>query len=154
MRFECLSGFGVLRVLVRFWGGSFHFFSSFCPPEPPAQCRARVRVKKPLSESQGCRFFVVQFRPADALLSPESGGDQSTLFARNEKQVYVHACVSSYIFFCVLYLFYVFFRLNTSPPRGAVSAANFHSGYLSFLRLTPRHADGPRKVFHMIFPLC
>ena len=31
--------------------------------------------KTPLSEAQGCRLFViVQFGPADALLSPEPGG--------------------------------------------------------------------------------
>ena len=34
----------VLRVFVGFWGGSFNFVS-FCPAEPLAQCRARVRVK-------------------------------------------------------------------------------------------------------------
>ena len=65
--------------------------------------------KTPLSEAQGCRFFVnVQFRPADALLSPEPGGDQGTLFARNVVQGYVRVCVSSSIF-GVLYLFYFVF---------------------------------------------
>ena len=64
----------------------------------------------PLYDAQGCRLFViVQFRPADALLSPEPGGDQGTLFARNVVQGYVRACVSSFIF-CVLYLsFFVIF---------------------------------------------
>ena len=62
----------------------------------------------PLSEAQGRRFFViVQFRPADALPSPEPGGDQATLFARNVVQGYVRVCVS-YFIFCVLYLFYSF----------------------------------------------
>ena len=56
--------------------------------------------------------------------------------------------------FCVLYLFYLLFRLNTSPPRGAVSVATFHPGYLSFPGLTPRHADGPREAFRMTSPLC
>ena len=72
--------------------------------------------KTPLSEAQGCRFYViVQFRPADALLSPEPGGDQGTLFARNVVQSYVRVCVSSYIF-CVLYLFYFFFSSKNFPP--------------------------------------
>ena len=104
MRFECLrlgcsqrpgssSGF---RAVI-----SIFFIFSFFPAEPPAQCQASVREKTPLSEAQGCHFFiVVQFRPADALLSPEPGGDQNTLFARNVVQGYVRACVSSF-FFCV-----------------------------------------------------
>ena len=63
----------------------------------------------PLSEAQGCRFFViVQFRPADALLSPEPGGDQGTLFVRHVVQGYVRVCVSSFIF-RVLCLFYLVF---------------------------------------------
>ena len=67
--------------------------------------------KTPLSEEQGCRLFViVQFRPADALLSPEPGGDQGTLFARSVVQGYVRVCVSS-LMFCVLYLFYFVFSL-------------------------------------------
>ena len=75
--------------------------------------------KTSLSEAQGCRLFViVQFRPADALLSPAPGGNQGTLFARNVVQGYVRVCVS-YFIFCVLYLFYfVFFRLNPSPLAG------------------------------------
>ena len=48
----------------------------------------------PPSEAQGCCFFVVvQFRPDDALLSPEPGSDQGTLLARNVLQGYVWACV-------------------------------------------------------------
>ena len=109
--------------------------------------------KPPLSEAQGCRFFVAaQFRPADALLSPEPGGDQGTLFAR---RWYRAMCgpVCHLLFSCVLYCSTLFFRLNTSPPRRAVGVATFHREYLSFPRLTPRHADGPREVFGMIFPL-
>ena len=65
--------------------------------------------KTPLSEVQGCHLFViVQFRPADALLSPEPGGDQGTLFARHVVQGYVRVCVSFFIF-CVLFLFYFVF---------------------------------------------
>ena len=70
----------------------------------------------PLSKAQGCRFFViVQFRPADALLSPEPGGDQGTLFARNVVQDYVRVCMS-YFIFCVLYLFYFVFSTKHFPP--------------------------------------
>ena len=75
--------------------------------------------KTPLSEAQGYRFFVVvQFHPADALLSPKPGGDQGTLFARNVVQGYVRVGVSSFTF-CVLYLFYsVFFDKMLSPLTG------------------------------------
>ena len=60
--------------------------------------------KTPLSEAQGCRLFViVQFRPADALLSPEPGGDQGTLFARNVVQGYVRVCVLLCFVCCVCY---------------------------------------------------
>ena len=64
----------------------------------------------PLSQAQGCRFFViVQFRPADALLSPEPGGDQGTLFARNVVQGYVWVCVSYFIFLRVVFVLPCFF---------------------------------------------
>ena len=59
------------------------------------------------------------------------------------------------LFFCVLHLFYFVFSAKRLPPsRGAVSAATYHPGYLSLLRLTPSHADGPGEVFRMISPLC
>ena len=61
--------------------------------------------KTPLSEAQGCRLFaIVQFRPADALLSPDPGGDQGTLFARNVVQGYVRVCVSSSIFYVLYFI--------------------------------------------------
>ena len=62
-------------------------------------------------EAQGCRFFVVvQFRPADALLSPEPEDDQGSLFARNVVHDYVRAYVLSFtLFLCVFYLFYFAF---------------------------------------------
>ena len=110
--------------------------------------------KTPLFEAQGCRLVaIVQFRPADALLSPEPGGDQDTLFARNVVQGYVRVCVS-YFIFCVLYLFCFVFSTKHFPPKRAVGVATFHPGYLSFPRLTPRHTDGPREVFCMTSPLC
>ena len=41
----------------------------------------------------------VQFRPADALLSPEPGGGKGTLFAHNVVQGYIYdECVLSFIF--------------------------------------------------------
>ena len=79
----------------------------------------------------------VPIGPADALLS-------CTLFAGNVIQGYVRARVVSFIYF------YVSKHL---PPRGSVGDVTFHSGYLSFPRLTPRHADGPREVFGMASPL-
>ena len=58
----------------------------------------------PLSEAQDCRFFVfVRFHPADALLSPEPGGDQGTLFAHNVIQGYIWDCVLSF-FFCLYFV--------------------------------------------------
>ena len=66
--------------------------------------------RTPLSEAQGCRFFVVvQFRPADALLSPEPGGDQGTLFERSVVQGYVRACVSFFNLLCVVFVLLCFF---------------------------------------------
>ena len=112
--------------------------------------------KTPLSEAQGCRLFViVQFHPDDALLSPEPGGDQGTLFARNVLQGYVRVCVSSLSFMCCICSTLFFFRLRKHvPPSGAVGVATFHPGYLSFPRLNPRHADGSRGGFRMTSPLC
>ena len=63
----------------------------------------------------------VQIRPADALLSPEPGDDQGTLFMNNVVRGYTTVCYS--VFF-VLYLLY-FFWLDTSPPRGAIGSVTF-----------------------------
>ena len=150
MRFEslplgclwCSASLGL--VLGRF----FHHFYS-CPTEPPAQCRDRVRVKRRYLKRRTVAFSsLFNF----ALPKPSSAQSRGTLFACNVVQGYVRACVSS--FFCLLYCSTLIFRLNTSPPRGAVDAPTFHPGYLSFLRLTPRHADGPREVFRMTSLLC
>ena len=128
-------------------GRCFPFF--FSPADPPAQCRARVRVIASPSEAQDCRFFVfVQVRPSDALLNAEPGGDQGTLFTHNVAQIYIRDCVLSFILL-LLYFFFYFFRLNTSHPRGAVGDVTFQSEYLSFPHLTPRYASGPREVFGM-----
>ena len=121
---------------------------SFLSCQTPCSVPGQGSGKTPVSVAQGCRFFVVQFRPADALLSPEPGGHQGTLFARSVVQRYVRACLYHLVcFLCVVFVLLCFFRRNTFPPRGAVSAATFHTGYLSFLRLNPRHADGLREVF-------
>ena len=103
------SGFGAVLPL---------FFLSVLPN--PLLSAGSGSGKTPLSEAQGCRFFVmVQFRPADALLSPKPGGDQGTLFARHVVQGYVRVCVSYFILSCVLYLLYFFFStIHFPPPRG------------------------------------
>ena len=75
----------------------------FSLADPPSQCRARVRVITPPSEAQDSRFFVVvQIRPSDALLSPEPGGEQGTLFTHNVVQGYIRVCVSIFIFLCCI----------------------------------------------------
>ena len=72
----------VIRVFRLNVGRLFPFF--FSSADPPAQCRDRIRVITPPSETQDCRFFVfVQVRLSDALLSPESGGNQGTVFTHN-----------------------------------------------------------------------
>ena len=74
------------------------------------------------------------------------------MFARNVVPGYFAGlCVILY-HSCVVLVLLCFFRMNTSPPRVAVSVATFHPGYLSFLRLTPRLADGPQEVFRMTSP--
>ena len=100
----------------------------FRPAEPLTQCPARVR-ETPVYEAQNCRVFVVVlFRPADAL-SPEPGGDQGTLCARNVVQGYVRACVSSFVFVLCVIFDLILFRLNSSPPGWAVGDDTFHFGY-------------------------
>ena len=85
---------------------------------PPAMCRARVRVFTPLPEAQDCRFFVfVQSRPADVILSPETGGDQGTLFAHNVVQGYKCGCVCYLLFcFCVVFVLLVSAKHPPPPP--------------------------------------
>ena len=102
---------GLRRVLGRF----FHYFV-FLSCRTPISVPGHGSGKTPLFEAQGCLLFViVPFGPADALLRPEAGGDQGTLFARNVVKGYVRVCVSSSII-CVLYFFYFFFSSTHFPP--------------------------------------
>ena len=108
------------------WGGSYIFF---IPADPPAQCRAGVWVIRSLSHAQDYRFFVfVHSRPADALLSPEPGGDQGTPFTHNVTR----DCVIFFVFF----LFY-FLLLDASPRRGTVGSVTFHLGICCFFLPPP-----------------
>ena len=62
---------GVLGVFVGFWRGYSHCFFVL-PCRTPCSVPGLGSGITQLSEAQGCRFFVlVQFRPADALLSPK-----------------------------------------------------------------------------------
>ena len=79
-------------------------FSQSCRPTP-GLCRARVWVITPLSEAQGCRFFVfVQFRCAAPSATPTG-----TLFVLNIVQGYIRDCVLSFtgICFCVVFVLLV-----------------------------------------------
>ena len=151
MRFDALS-FGCLwwsESLGLVLGRFFPFFVR--PAEPPAQCRASVQVKRRYLRPRTVAFLsLFNF----ALPTPSS--------ARRRGATRVSCCrvtwyrtmyrpVCHLSLFCVLRLFYFVFRPNISPPRGSVGAATFHSGYLSFLRLIPCHADGPRDVFRQNF---
>ena len=106
----CSESLGL--VLGRF----FPFLLSSC--RTPCSMSGQGSGKTPQSEAQDCRFLVVvQFRPADALLSPESGIDQGTLFARNVVQDYVRACMSSF-FLCVVFVLLCFFGKALPPLAG------------------------------------
>ena len=143
----------VLRVFVGFWGGSSINFS-FCPAEPPAQCRVRVRVKRRYLKRRAVAFSsLFNF----ALPSPSSAQSQGATRVPCSRVTWYRAMYGSVChllcFVCCIVLL-CFFRLNTSSPSRAEDVATFHPGYLSFPRLTPRLANGPREVFRITFPLC
>ena len=62
----------------------------------------------------------------------------------------MYGSVCHVLSFCVLHLFYFGFSAQhfLPPSRGCVGVATFHLGYLSFPRLTPRHADGAGGFSH------
>ena len=126
-------------------GRFFPFFFSFLSRRTRCSVPGQGSGKTPLSEAQGCRrFVVVQFRPADALLSPEPGG----------RPVYGSVCHLLCFARCICSdFFFFFFRLKPFSPSGAAGVDTFHPGYSSFPRLTPRLADGPREVFSHDFSL-
>ena len=146
MRFEslylgCSNCPESLRRVLRWF---FPFLISFCPAEPPTQCRARVRVKRCHLGRRAVAFLsLFNF----ALPTPSSAQ------SRGATRVPCSRVTWSFIF-CVLYLFYFISSTKHFSPRGAVGIATFYPGYLSFPRLTPRRADGPWEVFRMTSPLC
>ena len=143
----------VLRVFVGFWGGLSIIFS-FCPAEPPAQCRDRVRVKRLYLRRRAVVFLSLFNFALPTFSSAQSRGATRVPRSRVRwyKAMYESVCHLSSFVRCINST--LFFRLNTPLPRGAVRVAIFHPGYLSFLRLTPRHAHDPREVFCMTSPLC
>ena len=108
----CLWDF---EPFVWIWGGFTIFFIG--PADSPAQCPARVCVITPPSEAQDCRYsVVVKFRPSDALLNPQPGGDQGTLLRITwYRAIYGNVCYLS--FFCVVFVLF-FVRKNFPPWRG------------------------------------
>ena len=119
----------MLRYGLGFWVGSSIIFS-FCPAETPAQCRARVRVKRRYLRRRAVAFSsFFNF----ALPTPSSAQNRGAPRVPCSRVTWYRAMYGSVSFFifCGLFLFYfVFFRLNTSPPSGAVGVATFHPGYL------------------------
>ena len=138
----CSGSLGL--VLRRF----FPFFL-FRPAEPPAQYRARIRGKRLYLRRRTVAFSsLLNF----ALPTPSSAQSRGATRVLCSRVTWYRDTYGPVCFFCVVFVL-LFFRLNTSPPRGAVGEATFHPGYLSFPRLTRRHTDGPREVFGMTSPL-
>ena len=104
---------GVLRVFVGFWGGSFHFFS-YCLAEPPAQCRARVRVKRRYLRRRAVAFSsLFNF----ALPMPSSAQSRGATRVPCSRVTWYRAMYGPvrHFFFCVLYLFYFAFSTKNFP---------------------------------------
>ena len=120
------------RVFVGFWDGSFNIFLSFCPAEPPAQCRARVRVKCRYLRRMAVAFTSLFNFALPTLSSAQSrGATRVPCSCVTWYRVMYGLCVIVLSFvFCICSI--LFSRLNTSPRRGAVGVATFHPGYLSF----------------------
>ena len=129
--------------------GRFFPFFSFCPAEPPAQCRARVRVKRRYLRRRAVASSSLFSFALPTPSSVQSWGATRVPCSRVTWYRAMYGPVCNLLFYCcVLYmLYFVFSAKHFSLSRGAVGAATFHPGYLSFLRLTPRHADGPRELF-------
>ena len=143
----------VLRVFVGFWGGSSINFS-FCPAESPAQCRVSVRVKRRYLRRRAVVFLPVFNFALPTTSSAQSRGTTWVPCSRLTWYIAMYGFVCHILSFVCCICSTLFFRLSTSPPRGAVGVATFHPWYLSFPRLTPRLADDPREVFCMTSPLC
>ena len=134
--------------------GAVLSFFFFCPDEPPAHCRARVRIKRRYLRRRAVAFSsLFNFALPTASLAQSRGATRVPCSRVTwYRAMYGSVCYLSFFVCCICST--LVFRLNTSPLRGAVGVATFHPGYLSFPRLTPRHADGPREVFCMTSSLC
>ena len=126
-------------VLGRFF--LFTFPSSLCSAEPPAQCRAKVRIKRRYVKRRTAAFSSLFSFALPTPSSAQSRGATGVPCSRVTlyRDMYRPVCN----LFCVCCSFSTLcFRLDTYPPHGVVGAATFHPGYLLFLCLNPRHADG------------
>ena len=135
-------------------GRSFPLFFRFCPAEPPAQCRARVRVKRRYLRRRAVASSSLFNFALPTPSSVQSRGATRVPFSRVTwyRAMYGSACLLLSFVCCVCSTF--FFPTKHFPARGAVGVATFYPGCLSFPRLTPHLADGPREVFRMTSPLC
>ena len=124
-------------------------FLHFCfstPADPPGQCPARIWVITSLLEAQDCRSLGFdQFRPPDALLSPEPGGGKGNLSTHNVAQ--------DCLFFCFVVLV-LHFQLDSSSPRGSEGRGNATFPFRVFCSVFifhPRHTGGRWEVFGLFF---
>ena len=144
----------LLRVFVGFWGGSFFFFFRYVLRNP-CLVQGQGSGKTPLSEAQGCRHFIMFNFPLPTPFSAQSQGATRVPCSRVTwyRAMYWSVCHLSYFVCCIRSTLFCFgYPLPRS--RRCRCGATFPPECLSFPRLTPRLADGPREVFRMTSPLC
>ena len=119
-----------MRVLVGVWGGSFNFFLLFGPAEPPAQCRARVQVKRRYLRRRAVAFSsLFNF----ALPPPSSAQSKGATRVPCSRVMWYRAMYGSvcHLLSFVCCICSTLFQQFQSPPRGVAGVATFHPGYLS-----------------------
>ena len=125
-------------------------YFSFYPAESSPQCRVRVREERRYLRR---RAVAISSSFNFALPTPSSAQSRGTTRVSCSRTTWYRAIYGSscHLFGCCI-CSTLFFRLDTSPPSGAVRVATFHPGHLSFPRLTPRLVDGPREFFALFIP--
>ena len=136
MRFESLS-LGCSKCFESFRRVLGRFFPSFfsaCPTEPPAQCRARVRVKRRYLRRRAVAFSSLFNFALPTPSSAKSRGATRVPCSRVTWYRAMYGSVCHLLHFVCIICSTLLFRLNTSPPSGAVGVATFHpAGLCRFL---------------------
>ena len=134
-------------------GRFFPFSFSFCPAQPPAQCQARVRVKRRSLRHRAVAFWSLFNFALPTLSSAQSRGATGLPYLRVTWYTTMYGPACHLLFFVCCICSTLFFRLSTSPPSRDCRCGHLPSRVFVFFLSNPPPRRWPAGFFLHDFSL-